>query len=74
MPSAAADLVVIAEQVTAGAPVKPWYVIGTEVPVPGGASDDIDHLEVTAPQALRATLEEHRLAFTAVGAQAALPR
>jgi D-tagatose-1,6-bisphosphate aldolase subunit GatZ/KbaZ len=39
------------------------YVIGTEVPVPGGAHEVIDHLVPTSPEAARATLEAHRAAF-----------
>jgi D-tagatose-1,6-bisphosphate aldolase subunit GatZ/KbaZ len=70
----AARLAVIAERVAANAATKPCYVIGTEVPVPGGASADIEHLEVTPPQAVLATVEAHRRAFAAVGAQAAFER
>jgi len=47
------------------------YVIGTEVPTPGGAKDEIEQLEVTRPEAVRATVDSHRDAFAAVGAQAA---
>ena len=32
------------------------YVIGTEVPVPGGAHETLTELEVTTPDAARATL------------------
>ena len=35
------------------------YVIGTEVPVPGGAHETLTELEVTTPDAARATLEAH---------------
>src|SRR5687767_7360896 len=41
----------------------PVYVIGTEVPVPGGATESIEGLTVTAPQAALATIEAHRQAF-----------
>lgn len=47
------------------------YVIGTEVPVPGGAREEITQLEVTRPEAVTATIEAHRLAFAAAGAEAA---
>ncbi|HBO0701900.1 TPA: tagatose-bisphosphate aldolase subunit KbaZ [Enterobacter kobei] len=43
------------------------YVIGTEVPVPGGAHETLSELEVTTPEAARATLEAHRHAFEKVG-------
>ena len=36
------------------------YVIGTEVPVPGGAHETIDTLAPTTPEATRATIEAHR--------------
>ncbi|MCJ8354620.1 D-tagatose-bisphosphate aldolase, class II, non-catalytic subunit [Novacetimonas hansenii] len=45
----------------------PVYVIGTEVPVPGGALEAIDSLEVTKPDAAIATLDIHRRAFEAAG-------
>jgi D-tagatose-1,6-bisphosphate aldolase subunit GatZ/KbaZ len=41
------------------------------VPVPGGALETIEHLEVTRPEAVAATLEAHRRAFAAAGAEAA---
>jgi D-tagatose-1,6-bisphosphate aldolase subunit GatZ/KbaZ len=50
------------------------YVIGTEVPVPGGAHETIDALTPTPPDAARATLDAHRRAFAAVGASGAWPR
>lgn len=45
----------------------PVYVIGTEVPVPGGAAEDLDMLAVTRPEAALATLELHRELFAAAG-------
>jgi D-tagatose-1,6-bisphosphate aldolase subunit GatZ/KbaZ len=41
----------------------PLYVIGTEVPTPGGAAEELDALAVTTPSAVTATLEAHRSAF-----------
>ena len=38
----------------------PVYVIGTEVPVPGGADDDLHELRVTTPEAASATIAAHR--------------
>ncbi len=70
----AARLALVAEQAAAGAARGPSYVIGTEVPVPGGASAEIDHLEVTPPEAVVATLEAHRHAFAAAGVEAAFER
>lgn len=43
------------------------YVIGTEVPVPGGAQEDLAELVPTDPAAARATLAVHRAAFEAAG-------
>jgi len=43
------------------------YVIGTEVPVPGGAHEEIDALTPTAPSAARATIAAHREAFSRAG-------
>lgn len=41
----------------------PSYVIGTEVPVPGGAAEDLDELEVTAPDAALETIAVHHKLF-----------
>lgn len=55
-------------------PIAPVYVIGTEVPVPGGAVEALDHLQITTPDAARATWAVHQTAFTALGLQDALSR
>lgn len=47
------------------------YIIGTEVPAPGGAIHEIDALEPTRPAALAETIEVHRQAFDRHGAQQA---
>jgi D-tagatose-1,6-bisphosphate aldolase subunit GatZ/KbaZ len=52
----------------------PVYVIGTEVPVPGGAAETIEKLTVTTPQAALATIETHRHAFAKAGLAAAWNR
>ena len=52
----------------------PVYVIGTEVPVPGGATEAIDCLTVTTPQAALATIEAHHQAFMAAGLETAWQR
>jgi len=46
---------------------KPVYVIGTEVPTPGGATHSLDGLQITPPEAAAHTLEVHRAAFAAKG-------
>ena len=50
------------------------YVIGTEVPVPGGAHETLTELAVTTPNAARATLEAHYHAFEKQGLEALWPR
>ena len=69
----AAALAVVAEG-TAQGDHPPVYVIGTEVPVPGGAAHALDHLALTTPEAALTTYEVHRAAFAAVGAEAAFSR
>ncbi len=39
------------------------YIIGTEVPPPGGTNEEIIKLEVTDPKHASVTLEEHKKAF-----------
>ncbi len=50
------------------------YVVGTEVPVPGGAHEEITALTPTSPAAALATLEAHRVAFADAGAEEAWSR
>lgn len=45
----------------------PAYVIGSEVPIPGGAMENEDAVAVTTPSDCRATLEAFRTAFVAKG-------
>jgi D-tagatose-1,6-bisphosphate aldolase subunit GatZ/KbaZ len=52
----------------------PVYVIGTEVPTPGGAAEALESLTVTTPAAVTATLEAHRSAFLRAGLEDAWPR
>ncbi|MEW6703256.1 MAG: D-tagatose-bisphosphate aldolase, class II, non-catalytic subunit [Pseudomonadota bacterium] len=52
----------------------PVYVVGTEVPVPGGAHEALDTLAVTTPGAAAGTLAAHQLAFTRRGLGAAWER
>jgi D-tagatose-1,6-bisphosphate aldolase subunit GatZ/KbaZ len=52
----------------------PGYIIGSEVPVPGGAHETLEGLSVTTPEAARATIEAHRKAFARHGVDAAWER
>lgn len=61
-----AELAHIAERTAAEAGLPPpVYVIGTEVPVPGGEASLAGGLAVTTPAAAAKTLEIHRDAFAA---------
>lgn len=57
-----------------GQDCKPRYVIGTEVPVPGGATAHEDHIQVTMVEDARRTLEVTRRAFLHEGLEAAWDR
>ncbi|WP_062009093.1 D-tagatose-bisphosphate aldolase, class II, non-catalytic subunit [Streptomyces hygroscopicus] len=50
------------------------YVIGTEVPTPGGAHETLGTLLPTTPEAARTTLEQHRKAFAQHGVAGVWPR
>ncbi|MDM9624928.1 D-tagatose-bisphosphate aldolase, class II, non-catalytic subunit [Rhizobium sp. S152] len=52
----------------------PVYIIGTEVPPPGGATHAIEELEVTAPDAALKTLDVHASAFEKAGVGSAMER
>lgn len=59
-----ARLAMVAEAAAAGAGLAPpVYVIGTEVPVPGGEASLAEAGAVTSPAAARRTLDVHRRAF-----------
>ena len=45
----------------------PAYIIGTEVPVPGGAHETLDTLHITTATDAAATLALHQTAFAALG-------
>lgn len=45
----------------------PVYIIGTEVPVPGGAQEDLDILAVTKPDDAKITINTHKKTFTSFG-------
>jgi D-tagatose-bisphosphate aldolase class II non-catalytic subunit len=70
MAARAAELCAVAE--ASGA--APVYVIGTEVPVPGGETAGAGALALTTPNAARVTLDMHREAFAARGLNAAMDR
>lgn len=71
-----ARLVRVAEEALSrsGATHDLLYVIGTEVPVPGGAHETLDALVPTSPAAARATLDRHRAAFDEAGVAHVWPR
>jgi len=50
------------------------YVIGTEVPVPGGAHEALGELQPTTPDAARATLRRHHQAVAHQGLDDVWPR
>jgi len=73
----AARLVRVAEATAArepGGAESIVYVIGTEVPVPGGAHETIDTLTATTPEAARATIAAHQEAFARFGVAEAWER
>ena len=70
----AAQLAVVAEGVATAHDYKPGYVIGTEVPTPGGALHKIEDLQPTRAEAVLETVEAHRRAFAAVGVNDAFRR
>ncbi|MCA8405354.1 D-tagatose-bisphosphate aldolase, class II, non-catalytic subunit [Burkholderia cenocepacia] len=69
----AAELCRVAEDAAARVGIAPVYVIGTEVPTPGGevsgdaSNDAIDQIAVTHSDSIAATLDAHRRAFSAAG-------
>lgn len=71
MAARAADLCAAAE---AQAPGRAVYVIGTEVPVPGGETAGHGGLTVTTPEAALRTLDLHRRALASRGLYAAFAR
>jgi D-tagatose-1,6-bisphosphate aldolase subunit GatZ/KbaZ len=68
----AAELCAAAEQVSGEQ--KPLYVIGTEVPIPGGATESLSELDVTSRADAAETLEVHRRVFTEAGLAHVWPR
>jgi D-tagatose-1,6-bisphosphate aldolase subunit GatZ/KbaZ len=72
----AARLLAVAEKTAArtGTTESVSYVIGTEVPVPGGAHETLGQLTATPAAAARHTLECHRAAFADAGLSDVWPR
>jgi D-tagatose-1,6-bisphosphate aldolase subunit GatZ/KbaZ len=59
----AAQLCEVAESITRNSASQPVYVVGTEVPTPGGAQEEME-IEVTSTESLQQTLDVHRRAFS----------
>lgn len=71
----AARLAAVAERVAGADTQDLVYIVGTEVPVPGGAQESLaDGVEPTDPDAARATIEAHRQAFAEAGIGPAFER
>jgi len=72
----AAWLARVAEQAAleVGAPSLPRYVIGTEVPQPGGTDSNSQGLRITTATEVRATIEQTRQAFAVQGIPSAWER
>ncbi len=58
----AAILCQAAETAATASELRPVYVIGTEVPTPGGAQEESE-IAVTTTESLQGTLDAHRMAF-----------
>ncbi len=69
----AARLCEVAESAAHSSSSKPVYVIGTEVPTPGGAQEEME-IEVTSTASLKETLDVHRQAFSRRNLMAAWER
>lgn len=73
--SRAARLAAAAEETLRGqGRTMPVYIIGTEVPIPGGAMEEIEDLEVTRPEAAVETIRVHAEAFRAADVEDAFKR
>ncbi|KIN70543.1 Tagatose-6-phosphate kinase [Sulfitobacter noctilucae] len=69
----AADLCAVAEA-HAPNPDELFYIIGTEVPIPGGETEEPDALDVTSVDRFRDTIQTHRDAWAARGLDTAWTR
>jgi D-tagatose-1,6-bisphosphate aldolase subunit GatZ/KbaZ len=70
----AARLIAIAEHTATEGPAAIRYVIGTEVPIPGGEQSGLESLAPTSPAAARETLGAHRSALEARDLMEVWPR
>ncbi len=70
----AARLAAAAERAAAKAGTRPYYIIGTEVPTPGGALEAAPETHVTAPEAPLATYGIHKHIFVSAGLARVLER
>lgn len=70
----AARLATVAERVAAEVGTKPYYIIGTEVPTPGGALEAVPQTHVTEPEAPLATYSIHKHIFMSEGLGRVLDR
>ena len=52
----------------------PIYIVGTEVPIPGGATEGIDSLQVTGANAAASTIDIHEAAFSRAGLESSWSR
>jgi len=57
-----------------GTEIKPYYVIGTDVPIPGGATENENSIKITTPDELEETIELTKKAFYKRGLQDAWER
>src|SRR2546423_12415526 len=72
MAERAAELCAIAEASAGGRPLS--YVIGTEVPIPGGETEALDSLAVTTPHSVQHTFALHEKSFLEPGVGEAFRR
>ena len=68
----AAQMCKAAESVVVSA--KPHYIIGTEVPIPGGAQEGLEELAVTSTIDLSETVATHQTLFADLGIESAFER
>jgi len=71
-----AELCAAAEEAfrAGGGPMPPVYVIGTDVPAPGGARGELKEVEVTRPEDVAETVAQTRQAFERRGLERAWER
>jgi D-tagatose-1,6-bisphosphate aldolase subunit GatZ/KbaZ len=70
----AAELCGVCEEAAQNRENKPLYIIGTEVPIPGGAREEEDAVRPSSREGVLETLEVHQKAFLAAGLEDAWNR